>query len=105
MGFGGLCPLILTRLEQKQILMDDIKYNTKLVLYHGSNDRVVPLEFAKFSFRNTLDTVGLEYDLQVEEGLRHKLSKTTILALSEFIEKRIKIMERDDARRKLMEME
>ena len=65
--------------------MDQKKKETPILLYHGTNDRVVPLEFAKFTHDKILRPLGIEYQLEVEAGLRHKVSPKEIMRLKEFV--------------------
>ena len=81
-GVVGLSGALCAKLDQSKIDFD-LKYKTKILLYHGEADPTIPCDAAKFSY-NVLKDKGLDYSLTTEPGLEHNVSMDMIMKVTNF---------------------
>ena len=75
LGLSGMLALNIKDWEKEIDL--ELKRKSKLWLYHGSADPMIPCPAATMSY-GLLDKHGLKYKLTVEDGLEHSLSMPEI---------------------------
>jgi len=66
----------------------ELKKRTKLFLYHGEHDSMIPVDLAKKSYE-VFGEKGLDYTLDTEYGLEHSLSFEELQKIKAFLSSRM----------------
>ena len=82
-GVVGCSSALCANIDWKYVDVED-KKKTPVLLYHGTDDEMIPIDFAAATYKRLLE-YGIDHmDWVAQKGLTHSLSMDEVEKLTEF---------------------